>query len=196
MKRNTPPTPAAPPPARTRAAKTQAAQPSLFALETVKTNPAVSVPVRAERPRARTSAAPRPMPTASATKPVKPIAKIAITNSVPATPLKAPARAVTKETKQKIAKTNPAAKQPVPKAQPVRVVNDPVFEGGALWKMSGKNGVAYIKDAALAGELLAIDPKKLAQAAMAVYYDKKGRPFAWQVRFDTDRWEEVLRRLA
>ena len=62
--------------------------------------------------------------------------------------------------------------------------------------MSGKNGVAYIKDAVLAGELLAVDPKKLAQTAMAVYYDKKGKPFAWQVRFDTDRWEEVMKRLA
>ncbi len=68
--------------------------------------------------------------------------------------------------------------------------------GGAVWKMSGKNGVAYVKDAALAGELLAVDAKKLATAAMAVYYDKRGKPFAWQVRFDAERWEEILRRLA
>jgi hypothetical protein len=61
--------------------------------------------------------------------------------------------------------------------------------------MSGRNGVAYVQDAALAGELLATDRRKLAQAAMAVYYDKKGKAFAWQVRFDTDRWDEVAQRL-
>ena len=57
--------------------------------------------------------------------------------------------------------------------------------------MAGRHGVAYVQDATLAGELLATDPKNLPKAAMAVYYDKKGRAFAWQVRFDTDRWEEL-----
>ena len=61
--------------------------------------------------------------------------------------------------------------------------------------MAGRHGVAYVKDAALAGELLATEPKNLAKAAMAVYYDRKGKAFAWQVRFDTDRWEEVAKRL-
>ena len=62
--------------------------------------------------------------------------------------------------------------------------------------MSGKHAVAYVRDAGLAGELLATEPRYLAKSAMAVYYDRKGRPFAWQVRFDSARWEEVLGRLA
>ena len=88
-------------------------------------------------------------------------------------------------------------KKPVPKpaGEPVRVVNEPVLAGGMLWKMAGRHGVAYVRDAALAGELLATDPKNLPKAAMAVYYDKKGRAFAWQVRFDTERWEDLVRRL-
>jgi hypothetical protein len=53
-----------------------------------------------------------------------------------------------------------------------------------------------VRNAALAGELLQTDPKHLARTAMAVYYDKKGRAFAWQVRFDTARWEEIAQRLA
>lgn len=113
-------------------------------------------------------------------------------------------------------KTTPPAKKPSPKtpprkaawpkgapvraaskpaSEPVRVVAEPVLAGGSLWKMSGRNGVAYVRDAALAGELLRTDLKNLTRAAMAVYYDKKGRAFAWQVRFDTERWEEVVKRL-
>jgi hypothetical protein len=81
-------------------------------------------------------------------------------------------------------------------AQAVAVVPELPLTGGALWKMSGRHGVAYVKDAALAGELLAVEPRHLAKAAMAVYYDRKGKAFAWQVRFDTERWEEVRQRLA
>lgn len=66
---------------------------------------------------------------------------------------------------------------------------------GHAWKMSGKHAVAYLRCAALASELLATDTRHLAKAAMAVYYDRKGKAFAWQVRFDTERWEEVTGRL-
>jgi hypothetical protein len=136
-------------------------------------------------------------------KSASPVKAATVTKSAPAKPVAktvspgrtAPVKAAASRAKPKIAKTNPRPKTSSSAAQAVRVVNEPVFEGGMLWKMSGRNGVAYIKDAALAGELLAIDPKKLAQAAMAVYYDKKGKAFAWQVRFDTERWEEVMRRL-
>ena len=72
---------------------------------------------------------------------------------------------------------------------------EPCLAQGKLWKMSGRHGVAFVHNAVLAGELLQTDPKNVTQAAMAVYYDKKGRAFAWQVRFDTNRWEEVTRRL-
>lgn len=96
------------------------------------------------------------------------------------------------KTNAKSAKTNLRPKPPAP----ARVVAESVFERGSLWKMNGKSGAAYVKDAALACELLATDAKKLAKSAMAVYYDKKGKAFAWQVRFDLDRWDEVLHRLA
>jgi hypothetical protein len=66
---------------------------------------------------------------------------------------------------------------------------------GRAWRMSGKHAVAYVHTAALAGELLATEPRRLAGAAMAVYYDRKGRPFAWQFRFDSARWAEVTSRL-
>ena len=121
-------------------------------------------------------------------------AKTAKTKPVP----RQPAPAMPPAAKQRTARTKPAPVKmsaPKPTAEPVRVVNEPVLAGGTLWKMAGRHGVAYVQDAALAGELLATDPKNLPKAAMAVYYDKKGRAFAWQVRFDADRWEDVVRRL-
>lgn len=97
----------------------------------------------------------------------------------------------------KAAKSVPVkADKKTARTETVRIVPETLLTSGAVWKMSGKNGVAYVKDAALAGELLATDPKNLPKAAMAVYYDKKGKAFAWQVRFDTDRWDEVMKRLA
>ena len=66
---------------------------------------------------------------------------------------------------------------------------------GRAWRMSGKHAVAYVHTAALAGELLATEPRQVAGSAMAVYYDRKGRPFAWQFRFDAARWVEVTQRL-
>ena len=66
---------------------------------------------------------------------------------------------------------------------------------GRAWRMSGKHAVAYVHTATLAGELLATEPRQVAGSAMAVYYDRKGRPFAWQFRFDAARWAEVIGRL-
>ena len=79
--------------------------------------------------------------------------------------------------------------------QPVRVIVETTGASGRAWRMSSRYAVAYVKDAALAGELLATEPRHLAKAAMAVYYDRKGKAFAWQVRFDADRWDEVVGRL-
>ncbi len=90
-------------------------------------------------------------------------------------------------------KAKPAPKVAAPAPRPIP---ESCLASGKLWKMSGRHGVAYVQDAALAGELLRTDPKNLAQSAMAVYYDRKGRAFAWQVRFDTDRWDEVIQRLS
>lgn len=66
---------------------------------------------------------------------------------------------------------------------------------GHAWRMSSRHAVAYLRCAVLASELLATDTRHLANAAMAVYYDRKGKAFAWQVRFDAERWEEVTARL-
>jgi hypothetical protein len=85
--------------------------------------------------------------------------------------------------------------KPKPAPAPVRSIPESCLASGKMWKMAGRHGVAYVQNAALAGELLQTDPKNLARSAMAVYYDRKGRAFAWQVRFDTERWEEVIKRL-
>jgi hypothetical protein len=61
--------------------------------------------------------------------------------------------------------------------------------------MSRGQAVALVKRADLATDLLATDTRHLAQKAMAVYYDKKGKPFAWQVRFTADKWEDVQAKL-
>ena len=117
----------------------------------------------------------------------------------------APKAVSIKTTPLKAAPLKSARKIPVqviPSASaPVRAVAETpatyfTGEGGRAWRMSGKHAVAYVRDAGLAGELLATEPRYLAKSAMAVYYDRKGRPFAWQVRFDSARWEEVLGRLA
>lgn len=123
--------------------------------------------------------------------------------SVPEAPaVKAPAvkAAPLKTANLKSAKTIPVRAVSSPPA-PVRVVAETsatyfTGAGGRAWRMSGKHAVAYVGDAALAGELLATEPRHLAESAMAVYYNRKGKPFAWQIRFDTARWEEVVGRLA
>ena len=109
-------------------------------------------------------------------------------------PIKAaPAKPVVK----KAAAAKAAASKPAPAAKPIAETPATYFAGaaGRAWRMSGKHAVAYVHTAALAGELLATEPRQVAGAAMAVYYDRKGRPFAWQFRFDTARWAEVTQRL-
>ena len=118
-----------------------------------------------------------------------------------AMPVKVPAA---KSTPAPAAKSTPApttrltAKTPA--AKPVKVIAETpatYFAGvaGRAWRMSGKHAVAYVHTAALAGELLQTEPRQVAGSAMAIYYDRKGRPFAWQFRFDTARWAEVTGRL-
>ena len=91
----------------------------------------------------------------------------------------------------------PASKLPKKPAAAVAETPAAYFTGaaGRAWRMSGKHAVAYVHTAALAGELLQTEPRRVAGSAMAVYYDRKGRPFAWQFRFDTARWAEVTGRL-
>ena len=105
------------------------------------------------------------------------------------TPVKAPIKTAAKLPKA-------AAKPPTPPRVPAETPGASFTgAGGRAWRMSGKHAVAYVRDASLAGELLATETRHLARSAMAVYYDRKGKPFAWQLRFDTARWEEVVGRL-
>jgi len=87
------------------------------------------------------------------------------------------------------------AKTAMPTPDTVRVERDLALEGGRLWRMSGRHAVAYVHSAGLACALLAVETRHLARHAMAVYYDKKGRAIAWQVRFDTQHWDDVMRQL-
>ena len=167
--------------------------------------PAPTPPKRAPRPAPVKAAAPeaapvKAVPSKAAPAKTEPPVKAAPAKAAP--PFKAaPAKAAPVKT----APVKAARKIPVQAAPsrpvPVRAVAETpaayfAGEGGRAWRMSGKHAVAYVRDAGLAGELLATEPRHLAKSAMAVYYDRKGRPFAWQVRFDSARWEEVLGRLA
>lgn len=185
---------AAPTPARRRPVKTSSAQASLFTLDRLEENLAPAPPPAAQRKAAaspvlqknvKTKSAQPPPPAKSPAKPAASSAK----------PKAAPSKLQATHGNAKTAKTNSRPKTPAAAPAAPRAVTDAVFERGALWKMSGKNVVAYVTDSALAADLLAIDPKKLAKSAMAVYCDKKGKAFAWQVRFDLDRWDELARRL-
>lgn len=133
----------------------------------------------------RKTPAPAPTSTPAPTLEKKPAAK---------TPAKMPTPKIVKPAPKAAAKT-PASKP----APPAVVAETPAtyFAGaaGRAWRMSGKHAVAYVHTAALASELLGAEPRQVAGSAMAVYYDRKGRPFAWQFRFDTARWAEVTGRL-
>jgi len=139
-----------------------------------------------------------PAPAKRAPRP-RPI-KASVPEAAPAQAVAPRKPASAKAAPAKTAKTIPVRTVPSLPA-PVRVVAETpatyfTGAGGRAWRMSGKHAVAYVGDAVLAGELLATEPRHLAKSAMAVYYDRKGKPFAWQVRFDTARWEEVVGRLA
>jgi hypothetical protein len=62
--------------------------------------------------------------------------------------------------------------------------------------MTDRDAALYTTDPAIAAAIAGVPPRRLAQDAMAVYYDRKGRPFAWQVRFDARRWKEAVRKLS
>ncbi len=65
---------------------------------------------------------------------------------------------------------------------------------GQVWKLNGRRGIAYVEGKEAAEKILALcegDAKKLPDAAMAEYRDKKGRAFAWQIPFDLSQWSVV-----
>lgn len=148
-------------------------------------------PLAASPPVVLPSVPAEPAPTKPATMLTKPAAKKnALPKLLPASFKPTTAKPVA--VKPTVA-TNTKAAVPAPSA--VRLERELLLEGGMLWRMSGRHAVAYVQNASLACALLSVESRHLARHAMAVYYDKKGRAIAWQVRFDTQHWDDVLRRL-
>ena len=77
---------------------------------------------------------------------------------------------------------------------------------GQMWRDSSRRGIAYVEGRAGLERVMTAtgrtaaqptrrtvggDSETLADGIMAVYTDRRGRPFAWQVRFDLGLWEAV-----
>ncbi|MBC8137611.1 MAG: hypothetical protein H8F28_17145 [Fibrella sp.] len=64
-----------------------------------------------------------------------------------------------------------------------------------VWKLNGRRGIAYVEGKETAERVMALCgnmvERKLPEAAMAEYRDKKGRAFAWQIPFDLSRWDII-----
>lgn len=67
-----------------------------------------------------------------------------------------------------------------------------------VWKLNGRRGIAYLEDKAVAEWLISLsgcEAAKLPDMAMAVYKDRRGRTFAWQIPFDLSQWDTVSARV-
>lgn len=83
---------------------------------------------------------------------------------------------------------------------------------GKVWKYGTRRGIAYVENRATAEQVMQLSGRHIEAAtakpsrrgaaaavpaetalngAMAVYLDRKGRPFAWQIPFDIGYWEQV-----
>lgn len=76
-----------------------------------------------------------------------------------------------------------------------------------IWKDGARRGIVYVEGREAAERVMQAagvaddfgPGRKIAsgeteahlRGAMAVYSDKRGRPFAWQIPFDLGRWEQV-----
>jgi hypothetical protein len=78
-----------------------------------------------------------------------------------------------------------------------------------IWKDGMRRGIAYVEGREVAERVMEIAGRRKAEAAvpvprkaandvevalvgaMAVYADKKGKPFAWQIPFDIGHWDAV-----
>lgn len=63
-----------------------------------------------------------------------------------------------------------------------------------MWKDGMKRGIVYVEgkeSAQRAMEACGRNGTPLPEGAMAVYSDKRGRAYAWQITFDIGRWEQV-----
>ena len=78
----------------------------------------------------------------------------------------------------------------------------------SIWKEGARRGIAYVEDKDTAEQIMQIAGRRRTEAvkraasldavqesalngAMAVYVDKIGRPFAWQIPFDLGQWDRV-----
>ena len=76
---------------------------------------------------------------------------------------------------------------------------------GKVWKDGMRRGIAYVEGREAAQQIMALtgrtppgvsrrpargDEAPL-EGAMAVYLDRRGRPFAWQIPFDIGHWDRV-----
>jgi hypothetical protein len=63
-----------------------------------------------------------------------------------------------------------------------------------MWKDGTRRGIVYVEGKETAERVLLAagrDEGKLRESAMAIYQDKRGKVFAWQIAFDIGRWDSV-----
>lgn len=76
-----------------------------------------------------------------------------------------------------------------------------------VWKDGTRRGIAYVEGRAAAEQVMtaagrtiktpssassAAARDKDTEGAMAVYSDRRGRPFAWQIPFDIGHWDRIV----
>ena len=78
-----------------------------------------------------------------------------------------------------------------------------------LWKMGTRRGIAYVEGRAAAERVLLAsgqpptviiatpatvpaNSRAVPEGLMAVYCDRRGKPFAWQIPFDVRVWDAVV----
>jgi hypothetical protein len=84
-----------------------------------------------------------------------------------------------------------------PKSALPTAVVEPVtiLPHGRMWRMATGSSVVYVTDPTLACTLLGATRHNLNRLAMAIYTDRKGRTFAWQIRIATTQWQTVAKSL-
>ncbi|MBI3944344.1 MAG: hypothetical protein HY321_00320 [Armatimonadetes bacterium] len=62
-----------------------------------------------------------------------------------------------------------------------------------MWRLGTGHGIAYVESRDLALGLIrdGLTKHRTLEGAMAVYYTRRGRAFAWQLLFPTERWDGV-----
>lgn len=141
-------------------------------------------------------------------------AKVAGVPASPQSTVKSPA------VKAQTPKPSPSSVKPVRSMKPVKTMEKPVraaptivpvvlADGTArMWKEGTRRGIVYVEGRENAERLLTVMGRRQADAppkprrgekgeaelldgTMAVYSDRKGRPFAWQIPFEIGWWDQV-----